>query len=97
VNIKYTPYTSSTYFFPISNSIDPHCLCCHFFSHIPLPAELLVLGRTWQQKEKTVILPPFWAARLATWFAFVGGQPPTNGRKQAVFGSGPVSDKSHSV
>jgi hypothetical protein len=24
------------------------------------------------QKEKTVILPPFWAARPAAWFAFAG-------------------------
>jgi hypothetical protein len=26
------------------------------------------------QKEKTVILPPYWAARLAAWFAFAEGK-----------------------
>jgi hypothetical protein len=27
-------------------------------------------GDTQEQKEKTVILPPFWAVRLSAWFAF---------------------------
>ena len=27
-------------------------------------------GDSQQQKEKTVILPPFWAARPVAWFAF---------------------------
>jgi hypothetical protein len=47
--------------------VNPGHLHCRFFRRLPLLAAEVVPGGTWhgdtqQQKEKTVILPPFWAA-----------------------------------